>query len=382
MKSLRKWFTTVALGLILGVTTALNLYAQPPRAFTYQGFLAENGNPVPDGTYSFSITLTDPTGVTFVENLAAITVHDGIFDIVIGTPLIPSAFSFNGQITMTVVVNGTITLGPIPIWSAPYAINSEMVGGISASPVPVAGDLFPIPVGTGYTGTVKLDPGFLPNNIPNSLLQSVGITSINSINPDASGHFSLLAGSGITITPGTNTITISAPNAAPITSITAGPGIAVSGTGNVQVSVPQNGITSNLLAPNLIIQSTLKGVPAITVSDSEANGNAALMIKGGLAANNPTNLVDGSGLNSGSPETYWADEVSVPTTTTTSLQIYNSLISSMSTIVIMPFALNTSVGQLAITAQGSGTFTLSSSVNMGTGEGGSITGINYMVVNH
>jgi hypothetical protein len=342
MKSFRVWFSGLALGAVM-LFTAPSAKAQVPQGFTYQGLL-EDGNVPISGTVTLTISISDKSGkVLYLQAFQNVVVANGMFDVVIGdSTAFPSTMTFNEQYFLTLVVTasgGTTTLPPTPLWDAPYAINAGTVNGISASKVPVAGDLFPVPTGTGYAGTLKMDPGFLPA-IPNSLLGTPDITQINEIGPNTTGNFNIAAGSGIIITPVFNGITVT--------------------------------------ASNVVGNSSLSTV-SFTVLDSEANGNDALLVRGGIGANNTAGTVDGSGLNSASPQTYWADRVPVPPTTGTSLQIFNILVSATSTIVITPVEPSASSAPLAITAQNDGTFTVSSTAILGNGN---VTVIDYLVINH
>jgi hypothetical protein len=303
MKSFRQWLTMLALGTALIFSTS-SAKAQPwgnsgvPGGFTYQGIFELNGTPVKDANADITITISDRAGSPIWTNTYNnVLLADGIFNMVIGGPLpFTSGMDFNSQYSLTVVVTSTstggvpVTLPATQLWSAPYAINAGSVNGIAASETPIAGDLFPVPLGSGYTGSAKIDPAFLPSGVGGSLK---------------------------------------------------------------------------------------------TAKDTSISGNPTLFVQGGIAANNPTGATDGIGLSAGSPQTYWADEISVPAATGTSLQIYNTLVSSTSTIILTPFALSaTGVGVIAITSQGAGTFTITSSIPMGTGNSGVVTGLNYMVVNH
>jgi hypothetical protein len=306
MKSLRVWFSGLALGaaLLFFVPTAK---AQVPNGFTYEGVLEDNGVPLAGAqNVIFSITLSDINGTTlYIETMQNVEVSNGIFSLVVGGPSAPfTGMDFNQQYFMTVVVtdvNGTITLADQALESAPYAINAGTVNGLQASETPIAGDLFPVPIGTGYSGLAKIDPAFLPS-IPNSLL-----------------------------------------------------------------SLP------------LVIGNTSANSVSLTAQNIGTNGNEALLVNGGIGANNATGAADGTGLSSGSPQTYWADQVSIASGTGTSLQIYNTLVDSKSTIVITPVEPAVSGDQFMITAQNAGTFTVSSTGSMG---GGAVTGLNYLVINH
>ncbi len=349
MKSFRQWLTMLALGAAL-VFSAQSAKAQPwassgvPSGFTYQGLFELNGSPVTDANATITITLSNKAGTALWSNtFASVPLTDGIFNMIIGdggtNPIsFTASMSFNEQYDLTAVVTSAstggapVTLPATQLWSAPYAINSGTVNGIAASTTPVSGDLFPVPLtsdATQYSGLVKIAPSFLPP-ITNSLLQTQSIETINSIKPDANDNFLIQGGNGIAITPGAN-------------------GITISGSNN--------------------IGSIASAATELTVQDSETNGNKAFLVRGGIGANNSTGAADGTGLSAGSPQTYWADEISVPAATGTSLQIYNTLVSSTSTIILTPFALSaTGVGWLAITSQGAGTFTITSSIPMGTGQ--------------
>jgi hypothetical protein len=102
----------------------------------------------------------------------------------------------------------------------------------------------------------------------------------------------------------------------------------------------------------------------------------------GVSGNRATGAADGTGLSSDSPQTYWAEHVSVPSTTGTSLQIFNKLVSSTSTIILTPVGANVGAGQILISSQSAGTFTVSATGPMGTGTGGTLQALNYMVFNH
>jgi hypothetical protein len=357
MKSLRVWLTGIALGaaMMCSVPSAkAQVQTGVPSGFTYQGVIEENGAPV-TGNVTLTISLSTTAGgtVLYIETFQNVSVVNGVFNVVIGgsTPF-PATMTFNQQYFMTVVVtdaNGMVTLPPTALWSAPYSLNSNTVNGIGASSTPVAGELFPVPIGTGYSGSAKMDPAFLPTGgVPNDILATPDIITINGVDPNAQDNFNIVGGNGITVTSGTNGITISGSNS--------------SGSD--------------------IIGNNSSSAVSLTVINSETNGNDALLVRGGIGANNTNGTADGTGLSPGSPQTYWADQISVPAVTGTSLQIYNTLVSTGSTIILTPFELSATTAQFAIIAQGSGTFTVSSTAIMGTGGGGSVTALNYLVINH
>ncbi len=383
MKSLRSWFKYLVLGVTL-VAGAGKINAQPGvNGITYQGRLENNGQPY-NGNVVMDISFRDATNTTtlWTQHFPDVPISDGVFNVVLGSPF-PSNMKFDRQYAIQVVINGSTTLPPNLLWSAPYALNSMRAAGMDISSVPVAGCLFPVPVGTGYSGTAKLDPAFLPA-IPNSLLQTPATTTINGIGGDANGNLQLVGGNNITVVNGPgNKITIDGPQPSSITQVTAGSGLQGGGTsGDIVLSVAPGGITSSMLSSPLQIGSSSSASTALTVLTSETSGGSALMVGGGMGANNPTGSADGTGLSPGSPQTYWADQVSVPAVTTTSLVVYNSLVTATSTIILTPFAITPAVSPIVITAQTSGSFTVGSSTNMGTSGGGSVTALNYVIVNH
>ena len=390
MKSLRSWLIGIAIGatLFFGAPSA-KAQGGVPRAFTYQGLLLQNGVPF-TGNVTLDFVISDLAGnALFRQVSSGVMMSDGIFNVILGDPSItpgglPESMTFNEQYALTIVVNNQTTLPAQLLWSSPYALNSERVGGIAVSPTPVNGDLFPMPL----NGAGKIDPSMLPE-ISGNLLQNAPVTSINgTVLPDASGNVDIVGADGITVVNSGNTVTISGPNGAGLTGIYGNNGLTGGGTsGNIYLGIAPGGISSSMLAQNLQMGSITVGSSgsssaSLVVVDSEINGGKALAVMGGIGAGNPTGAADGTGLSPGSTQTYWADQVAVPGVTTTSLQVYNKLVSASSTIIITPFALSANVGQIAITSQGAGTFTITSSSTMGTNGGGSVTGLNYLVINH
>ncbi len=343
MKSLCVWVSGIALGAAL-VFSVPKAKAQVAVGFTYQGVLEENGVPY-NGIAAFTISLSDNKGnPLWTETMQNQHVTDGALNLVIGGPApnnFPSTMTFYGQYSMQITVttaDGTTTLSTA-LWSSPYAMNAITVNGLFGSQQPASGTLFPVPVGTGYTGTIKLSPEFLPT-IPNRSLQTPDDLTINGIGPSAQGDLAITPGSGISVVTSTSSITI------------------------------------NLSSVDGTTSSTS---PSYTVQNAEINGNSALLLKGGIGANNANGSTDGSGLTSGSPQMYWADGVAVPTVTGTSLQIFNTLVSPNSTIIITPIESAAASSQFAITAQSAGTFTVGSTSSMGAG---AVTMLSYLIINH
>ena len=153
-------------------------------------------------------------------------------------------------------------------------------------------------------------------------------------------------------------------------------------TGVTTLTTTANGSTMGSTASN--------AVPALTVQNLDNNavpaagaGTSALKVLGGIAANNQTG-VDGTGYTAGTQQLNWADQVVVPTATTTNLTIFNNLVGANSVIIItqvsnLPTVVPV-ITLLPITTAGQ--FTITASANMGTAVGGNVQDINYMIVNH
>ncbi len=310
------------MGLALGAALFFgtpSAQADVPGGFTYQGLLEENGLPLPDGTVTLTITLIDQSTSSpiYTETIPSVTVAGGIFNVVIGgaTAPFPAGVTFNSQYLMQVVVStpgGLTTLAPTELWSAPYAVNAGAVNGIQASPVPVAGDLFPVPIGEGYEGTAKLDPGFLPKGIPNNLLATGTINTINGQGPDANGNFVIQGTAPITVTTVGNTVTIGGASGG-VSSLTAGGGLVENAsTGAVSISIGPGAITGQMIPPGAVTGQKISGIAGIgllqdaaglldvNVDNSTigvtgvANGNYLYILPGGIGS---VQLANGSVTN-------------------------------------------------------------------------------------
>jgi hypothetical protein len=144
---------------------------------------------------------------------------------------------------------------------------------------------------------------------------------------------------------------------------------------------------ANAQAPNADTVQFKKVSPKPSVGSnllrdsSRVTKNTVVKISG-AGGNTSAGSADGTGLSSDSPQMYWAEHVSVPPTTGVSLQIFNKLVNAASAIILTPVGANVGPGLILISSQSAGTFTVSAIGPMGTGAGGTLTAINYMVVNH
>jgi hypothetical protein len=144
---------------------------------------------------------------------------------------------------------------------------------------------------------------------------------------------------------------------------------------------------ANAQVPNADTAQSRQAFPKPSVGsnllrDSLAVTHRAVVKNSGASGNTTTDSVDGTGLSSDSPQTNWSEHVSVPSATGISLQIFNELVSSISSIILMPVGANIAPGLILISSQSDGTFTVSALSSMGTSVGGTLSTINYMVVNH
>ncbi len=284
----------VVAALVLGIAVPA-IRAQVPSGFSYQGILEDNGTPITSGNVTMVVVLMDVNNAPlYTETLQNVIVTNGIFNVVIGgtaSPF-PSTMTFDEQYLMQVEVetsNGTKTFPPTPLWSAPFALNAGTVGGIGASLVPTSGKLFPVPIGSGYTGTARIDPAFLPPGAIGSWLAIGGgtmfgniamgnnsITGANGISASVftggTGSFTTLsASSGINLTGGTLSTggTARLDNSGNLTNITSlhmtGPisgATGISSSGNITFSSLGNGVVhatggTGLLASTPVVNANI-----------------------------------------------------------------------------------------------------------------------------
>jgi len=301
----------------------------------------------------------------YVETFPSVNFDPGgIFNIILGQAApgsgFPASFDFNQQYWIEVSIDNQPPLPRTPLWSVPYAFNACTVGGLQVSYTPANGKLWPVPVG----GNGKISATVLP---PNNF-------TISGVSPDGNGNINITGSNGITITPepGSNSINISgSANQNALASLT------VTGNSSLGSSTSTNTLNGNT---NVLGSTT---AAALTVTNTELAGGSALMVKGGVGASNPTGVADGTGLTAGSPQTYWADQVAVPSGTAATMTVYNALVSATSTIVLTPvYSGAGTIVPLSVSGVAAGQFTVNAPSPMGTSGGGSMSAINYIVVNH
>lgn len=125
---------TITFFALLLLFTVSSVFAQIPRAISYQGFLADKkGVAVADGDYQLILTLypTRTGAVTVYSKNATVTTKNGMFNVVIDS--IPESVPFNKQYYLGISVDGSSELTPrTPLASAPYSLSTSLTSITSA----------------------------------------------------------------------------------------------------------------------------------------------------------------------------------------------------------------------------------------------------------
>ena len=109
--------------------------------------------------------------------------------------VLPTITKALADILLRAIAPAATTSGKVPQWDATAKTLKDGLIVVSAS------------AGAGDAGKLVLLNGV--GKIDNSMLPSIGaFKTINTIAPDGSGEFKIIPGSGITVTPGINSITI------------------------------------------------------------------------------------------------------------------------------------------------------------------------------
>jgi len=165
---------------VLVVTLMVQIsWGQIPQTMSYQGILTDgSGVVVPDGSYGLTLRIYDvETNGTALwsETHPSVAVVNGIFNVILGS-VNPLNIAFDAQYWLEVEVNGSVLSPRVQLTSAAYSLNAQSVADNA-----VTGD--------------KIADGQVVRSIN-------GKTDI----------VSLLEGANISITPGLNSLTISATN--------------------------------------------------------------------------------------------------------------------------------------------------------------------------
>jgi hypothetical protein len=324
MTSRRSIMLGLVFGAFLGVFGLNSVYAQVPRSISYQGLLVKNNQPV-NGMVNIHVKIYDAAGqMLYEESYSQQQVTNGIFNVLLGGPsgtLTPN-LKFDEQYYLGIDVDGTGEVTPrTPFVAAPYALNSQTVGGVGVSVTPQAGMLLPL------DANGKLPKSVLPLNTLNAL------TKIDGMDGDANGNITIKAGVGIAsiVDDATaHTITINAaPGGGGIQTIQAGPGLTGGGSapGPVTVGIAQFGITNGMLGTGVVTGLKIdQNVPQWGLyQDQVGNLNVGLdntllftaPTRNGAPVRSvpPANTFDGIGLNLANPNTWTGTQTfsAVPT---------------------------------------------------------------------
>ena len=182
-----------------------------PETISYQGVLTDaSGTPVADGSYSLTISIYDTeTGVAALwsETHSPVTVKSGIFSVILGagTPPVPLALPFDQQYWLGVRIGTGPELIPrIRFTSSAYSLNARTVADGAVTTVKLADDAV---TGSKLADDVVSTAHILGGTIiGDDIANGVLVRSINLLRDDVT----LAAGANVTITPGGNTLTISA----------------------------------------------------------------------------------------------------------------------------------------------------------------------------
>ena len=329
MTSRRSILLGLVLGAFLGVFGLNSVYAQVPRSISYQGLLLKNNQPV-TGTVKIDVTIYDAAGTILYQetpNSGQVQVDNGIFNILIGdiNGHLPANLTFDEQYYLGINIDNTGEVSPrTPLVAAPYALNSQTVGGVGVSVTPKAGMLLPLDAN-----------GLVPKT---ALPQSTqALTTIDGLVGDASGNIKINGLNGITITdiaPGQINIGFSGGGATADTLI---PGLGLTGGGigtKWTIGIAPNGITPNMLGTSSVTGSKIDQTVPQWGLFQDALGDLNVGLDNTLTfISNPTkpNLapsrnapfaLDGIGLNLNNPNTW------------TALQTFNSGITVNGTTIL------------------------------------------------
>src|SRR5437868_1608692 len=135
MTTRRSMFVRLALGFFLSAISLNGVIAQVPRSISYQGFLLKSNQPV-NTNVLLHLKIYDAAGAMLYEETdSSVSVKNGIFNVLIGGASgdIPTSLKFDGQYYLGVDIDNSGELTRTPFAAAPYALNSQLVGGIGVS---------------------------------------------------------------------------------------------------------------------------------------------------------------------------------------------------------------------------------------------------------
>ncbi len=222
------------------------VFSQVPRSISYQGLLLISGKPV-NSTVSLEVRIYNAAGDTlYSESMNPVQVSGGVFNILLGGKggNLPASLNFDEQYYLGIDVNSTGEMLPrTPFAAAPYALNSQTVGGVGVSITPQPGMLLPL------DATGKFPKSVFPTS-------GIFITGINGVAGDGSGNVKIVSGDINTLR-----ITDDAPNNRIILNVVpqAESGVVIangligSGLGKYSgsIPIPQNALSMKISYPDI-----------------------------------------------------------------------------------------------------------------------------------
>jgi hypothetical protein len=181
---LSKVMLCMLLGVFVSVFCAEAANAQVPRSITYQGFLVKENQPV-TGAVDLHLKIYNAGGeILYEETDNQVRVKNGLFNVFLGgnSGILPESLKFDEQYYLGIDVDNTGEAVPrTPFVAAPYALNSQTVGGISVSVTPQPGTLLP------------LDKN---GKLPKEVMPTSGeyLSTINGISGDSTGSINIVSG--------------------------------------------------------------------------------------------------------------------------------------------------------------------------------------------
>lgn len=193
---MRKWIVTG-----IAITAALNLWAQAPEMFRYQGRLV-NGTNLVNATLPMSFKLYDSQsgGNLLYEDSSSVLVVDGLYSTTIGDNTVFGSLTnamTNAAVYLDLTVNGE-TLSPRErLVSVPYALNASAATHTHERIIGLSGEL---DCGTIYTGTTITATLTISNDGDGVMMVSGLQYSDNSFSGNWSGKVRAYGSTNITVT--------------------------------------------------------------------------------------------------------------------------------------------------------------------------------------